>query len=167
MVAADQAASADAAGRTARDWVDDLGLAAVLVDSARRLGLDEGEAWRTVEGIRGLLTAPAWFAPGARGRAATAGSLVAAWLSDDAVGRFMQVNVYRDVRWFSKEAFQRFTAWNAILALAGHGMPASRTSRILATTRTLNELADRSGYRVDELLRIATSPPPKHAKRAT
>ena len=59
-----EAVAGAAAGPTARAWVDDYGLAAVLVDAARGVGVDESESWRTLEGIRGLLTAPTWRSPG-------------------------------------------------------------------------------------------------------
>jgi hypothetical protein len=157
-------AAEGSAGSTARAWVDEYGIGAVLAEAARGVGLDEAESWRAVEGVRGLLTAPAWLPSSEpKGAATTAteagpvGSIVEAWLADDAIGRFLQVNVYREIRWFNRESFQRFAAWNSLLELARAPAGTTAATLILDVHGMLLEAADRSAYRVDELMHIAAS----------
>jgi hypothetical protein len=165
-------------GDRARSWIDEWRLAPVVADAFRASGVAEADAWRAVEAVKALLTLPPWDLRADLPDRVTA--ILEAWLADESVARFLQVNVYRDVRWFSKEAFEGLATWSAaiesIRQAGAHepvaaAKPRGRTAQdrgrapgppsaspnaasieaIRSTAEALIEAAARSGYRLDAL----------------
>jgi glycosidase len=135
-------------GDRSREWIDEWRLAPAIADAFRGNGLAEQDAWRAVEALKAFLTLPRWDlrAP----KQERVGRIVATWLADESVARVLQVNVYRDVRWFNKEAFETFAAW-AALAQRVAMADGTDTVDIDATVSALNGAAEDAGYRLDAL----------------
>jgi hypothetical protein len=187
------ALGADAAA-TSRAWFDELRLAGTLAGVLRDVGLDESEAWRATDLARLLVrlptvaslrpaTAPAGQGPAAGPAAGPATSvgpapavptsatlpadardLLAAWLADDDLRRFIRVNRWEGVAWFEREAFEDLLGWaavlDAILAAASPGEPdvaAGRAAhaRAAAAAAALTDAAAAAGYRLDGLREAA------------
>jgi hypothetical protein len=171
----------DAIGRggdmsQARAWIDDWRLAPVIANAFRDDGIPEADAWRSVEAVKALLTLPAWDL--LRALPARAAAILDAWHVDESVARFLQVNAYRDVRWFNREAFLRFARWAGLVQHTGattappalpadaavtSGAPAADAGRIEAapeaavaeTVSALLAAAEASGYRFDDLVALS------------
>ncbi len=103
-------------GSAALGWLERFGLGNVLADEFRSAGMPEADAWRAVEGLRALLELPAW--PIEEGTEPRPDTILEGWLANDAVVRFLQVNVHRDIRWFNREAFRQLAGWVALAELA-------------------------------------------------
>src|SRR5205085_5515033 len=103
---------------------------------------------------KALLTLPAWELD--RPLPERVERIVAAWLADESVARFLQVNVHRDVRWFNKEAFEQLASWAAAIEsirdIGDRGLDARQSrvaagGEISATVEALIATAEHSGYR--------------------
>lgn len=165
------AAGWESADSPARDWIADWRLAAVIAEASRLDGASEEDAWRLVEAVNALLTLPAWDRSAALSQRVA--SILDTWLGDDSVGRILQVNVHRDVRWFNREAFEAFASWAATIeglrsdwvAPSGGGshQPGESTPHLdtdpadilRETAAELIDAAARSGYRLDALAAAA------------
>jgi len=183
---------ADGVPDRSRAWVDELRLGGILADIFRRIGLDESEAWRATDLARLLVRlptpatveAPTAMAAGTgatravpavpdAGPAMETGSalppaaraLLAAWLADDDLRRFIRVNRWEGVAWFEQESFEELLGWAVVLdalrGAIGAGVPDVAAGREAA--RAAAEVADAlvraardAGFRL-EALREATT----------
>jgi glycosidase len=145
----------------ARSWSDEWLLGRIIAGALRDLGLDERMAWRAVRMVNVLITHQRWFemrAPGKEG----AYEAFESWLKDEEVQQFLQVNRYRGVLWFNKEAFEELLWWMMLLAAVAISAdplrPAATVAQeIVAVYDVLSELqraAEQSGYRVETLLEL-------------
>ncbi len=150
----------------ARAWVDRWALAGVLEAAFRDHGLDDGAAWRTSEAVRAMIRADPW--PLAEKPLARARVISEGWFADEAARRFLQVNIHRDVAWFNREAWIDLVNWSAAaetIRIATEDQSAGLESNagagdsavVAETVPALLDLAERSGYRVDELTRLASA----------
>ena len=91
-------------------------------------------------------------------------ALLAAWLADDDLRRFIRVNRWEGVAWFEREAFEELLGWarvlDAIDAAARPGAPAvdagrAADARADAVAAELTKAAGDAGYRLDALREAA------------
>jgi hypothetical protein len=142
-----------------RSWLDEWLLGRILRAALRDFSLDEGTASWVLSLIKPLITHQHWFTarPADTMRAR---HVLHLWLADEDVRQVMQVNRYRDVLWFNKEAFEQLITWMLAIAALEISNDPSRTAdqvddEIAACaelTRSLGQAATDSGYQVSKLL---------------
>jgi glycosidase len=95
---------------------------------------------------------------------ASARALLATWLADDDLRRFIRVNRWEGVAWFEQEAFEELLGWaevlDAVRAAARPGEPDTGAGRAAweaaaAVAAALTEAAGTAGYRLDGLREVA------------
>jgi glycosidase len=145
-----------------RAWIDEWLLGKVVARTLRDLGLDEGAARYAVEAIKPLIGHQRWFEM-KTSKTKRVSEILSAWLSDDDVRRFLQVNRHEGVLWFNKEAFDRLL-WSmlviaAITISADPNRPADEIAQEIVAcydvVRALQRAEEESGYRVEKLLETA------------
>jgi glycosidase len=122
-----------------RTWIDEWLLGRILAGALQQLGLDEPAARQGVLVIKLLTTHQRWFAVEAvekrRGY-----QVLEALLRDGDVQQFLQVNRYRDVLWFNKEAFEQLLWWLLLVAVLDAVADPARPPAAV-----LKEIKDRHG----------------------
>ncbi len=147
------------ADQRSRAWIDEWLLGRILAGALQDFGLDELAAWRAASALRILTAHQGWFVAGET----TAYQALSAWLMDDEVRRFLQINRYQDALWFNQESFEQLLWWMMLAAVV-----AIRADASLAKTETdesiqacyaivtaLQQAAEQSGYQVEQLLEAA------------
>ena len=89
--------------------------------------------------------------------------MLESWLKDDEIQQFLQVNRYRGVLWFNKEAFEQLLWWMLLVAVvtisADPLRSAAEVSHEIVTAydivRRLQRAEEESGYQVEKLLEAA------------
>ncbi len=144
-----------------RTWIDEWLLGKAIAGTLEQLGMDTPAARQAVELVKVLVAQSRWCAglPAAEGRA---GQLLAAWLSDGDVQRYLQVNRHAGILWFNKEAMAELL-WSlaAVALVTAGGDPARRqereAERVLACLDVLERIkqaAEASEYQVEKLLEL-------------
>jgi len=159
----------DFAGQS-RSWVDEWLLRKIIAGALHDLGADEGTAARGVLLVNALISQQDCLRAQV-GETKPAYRVVEAWLKDDDVRGFLQVNRYQGVLWYNKESFDQLLG---LMLLAGVVDAASRPAADLATVaeairsyhevvRALRQAQAESDYRVDKLLAAAQGDLPARA----
>jgi glycosidase len=110
-------ASPDSSAEVSRSWIDEWLLGKILAGALHDMGMDEALSWRAVALIKILVihTASVLPAPAKEATNVEAGSqayrLLETWLRDSEVQRYIGVNRYQDVLWFTKESFDNLVWW--------------------------------------------------------
>ncbi len=148
-----------------RGWLDEWLLGRLLAGALQDLGLDEGAAGHAVRVVKLLINQQRWFEVEATPatRKDRAYRVLESWLQDEDVRGFLQVNRYRDVLWFNKEAFEELLGW--MLTLATVQISAARSAEAVAPAlvacydviQRLQRAEKGSGYQVARLLEIVKS----------
>ncbi len=148
--------------RISRSWIDEWLLGKIIAGALQDLGLDEGAAWQAVTTIKILTSHQRWFETEAP-KKKQAYRVLESWLKDDEVQQFLQVNRYRGVLWFNKEAFEQLLWWMLLVAVvtisADPLRSAAEVSQEIVTAydivRKLQQAEEESGYQVEKLLEAA------------
>jgi len=144
-----------------RSWSDEWLLGKIITGSLQDLGLDEGAAWRAVATIKLLTSHQRWFemqTPKQTGKRAY--RVLSSWLGDNKVQQFLQVNRYRGVLWFNREAFDQLLWWMLLVAAVAISAdplrPADEVAQEIVAcydvVRQLQRAEEKSGYQVEKLL---------------
>jgi glycosidase len=159
------AAVADPDG-SGRDVIEELQLGPIVANVFRDLGTDEGEAWRLVALIRLLRHLPLPGSVASLAAPERAPALVRALVANAAVRPYIRVNVWEDVAWFNREAFEQLLWWmlalDALDALAdpAASKPAALKARLAESDRLTAALAragEACGYQLDKLEEAAAT----------
>jgi len=145
--------------RQSRTWIDEWLLGRILAGALQSLGLEEAQARQAVTAIKLLTTHQRWFAAEApeKGRAY---QVLEALLRDGDVQLFLQVNRYRDVLWYNKEAFDQLLWLLFLLPVIEAGTnPLWQTMEVIegllghyAVIRELQRAGQVSEFQVEKLL---------------
>lgn len=155
-------ADKQAFAQLSRSWQDEWLLGKITARALQDLGLDEEAAWWAVNTIKLLTTHQRWFeTPDPDDSRAY--RILYAWLQDEDVQRFLQVNRYQGVLWFNAEAFAQLLWWMELTAAVAIAADPERSAHQAATSvaechqviRTLQAAAEDSEYRVERLLDAA------------
>jgi hypothetical protein len=149
-----------------------------LRETLCRLGMDGESAWHAVEILKTALSR----AGGKRPRAAESGKLFAGKpadkkqsakdlarnvildnCGDDDFRRILGINVFDDVTWFNKEAFERALYYGSIFAAMEYG----NAALVKDAADELKKAEKRSGYRLDTLIEALSRNPKKQVKAET
>ena len=130
----------------------------LLANAYQQLGEEEASAWSLVARVRLLIILSGWF------NSIEVQSpllILKTWLVEEDIRRFLDVNRYKDVLWFNKEAFEEFSWW--LLALAAvqtasePQIDANRFVEKLVQTnqfiQTLLDAKEKSGYQIAGLIK--------------
>ncbi|RMF28693.1 MAG: alpha-amylase [Chloroflexi bacterium] len=150
----------EGAAERSRSWMDEWLLDRIIIHALTGLSLDEGSARQAITLIR-LLTVHRMPRP-EEGMPDLA-AMLESWLQDEAVRRFLQVNRYRGILWFNKEAFERLCWWMLVVAvvtiLADADRPAAEKVEAIfacyALVEGLRRAEEASGYQVEKLIAAA------------
>ncbi len=150
-----------------RSWIDEWRLGRIMAGALVDLGVDEPAARRAVTLIKVLTNHQGWAA-GASEAAANAAAVarlraypvLQSLLEDGEVQQFLQVNRYKGVLWFNKEAFDQLLWWLLLVAVvqatAEPDQPAARVieqvAEVYGIIHELHQAERKSGYQVEKLL---------------
>lgn len=171
-------AAADGFERQSRSWLDEWRLGSIITRTLRDLGATDEQATQAAAAIRVFVAQQASFERSATPQRQAA-QVLEAWLKDPDVQRFMRVNRYQDKLWFNKDAFEQLL-WGMLLraALRATADPDLTRKEVVdligrryAIVRRLQQAADSSEYKVNQLLAAARGEPvvadaPPSAKKA-
>ena len=157
--------SSAATPQRSRTWIDEWLLGRILATALRNLGLDDTQSRQAVLIVKFLTAHQDWFAletaPELR-----AYQVLETLLRDSDVQQFLQVNRFRDVLWFSKEAFEQLLEWLLVLAVIDssarkHTSEEDALDEILARYQVIQDMrqaGSESEFQVERLLAAAKSP---------
>jgi hypothetical protein len=156
----------DYAGQS-RSWVDEWLLRKIIAGTLQSMGDDEAGAARGVLLVNALITQQDCLKAQA-GEAKPAYRVVEAWLKDDDVRGFLQVNRHQNALWYNKEAFDQLLNLELLAAVLDamsrqEDEPASVTSDFGDAFKIVSELQQAqaaSEYRVEKLLAAARGDTP-------
>jgi len=123
-----------------RTWIDEWLLGRILTNEFQKVGLEEQAARQAVTVIKLLTTHQRWFASETSDKM-RAYQLLESLLRDSDVQQFLQVNRFRDVLWYNKEAFEQLLWWMLLLVVVDLGV-----SRLRENPDAMKQFADH--YRV-------------------
>jgi glycosidase len=144
-----------------RTWIDEWLLGRILTGTLQQLGMDEGSAWRAVVLIKVLTTHQRWFAAEPSGMLRSY-QVLQTLLRDADAQQFLQINRYRDVLWYNKEAYDQLLWWLLLLVVIDLGRDALlQDPEALHTflehyrlVRDLQRAGEQSEYQVEKLLAV-------------
>jgi hypothetical protein len=147
-----------------RSWMDEWLLSKIVAGALQDLGLDERAAWWAVGVVKILISHQRWFEVEAP-KAERAYQILVSWLRDGEVQQFAQVNRYRGVLWFNKEAFDQLLDWlltaAAVEISADPDCPAEEVAREIVACydilKKVRQAEQESGYQVVKLMEAVRS----------
>ncbi len=156
--------SGNEAAQRSRSGIDQWLLSRILERAFTDLGADEGGARHAVTLLKVLVANQMWHDGLAAGGEVT-GKRLEAWLADAEVRQLLQVNRYRDVLWFNKEAAEQLLDWllavaAAVVAAAETPDPAADAVRLAACAALVDRLraaGEMAGFQVERLLALAAA----------
>lgn len=153
----------------ARTWMDEWLLSKLIAGTLRDIGLNEQAAWRAVGAVNLLISHQNWFnfPKYQEPESEITYQILHDWLVDIDVQRFLQVNRFRDILWFNKEAFNELlylmftTAVIQNLAVYENDMTNGyqRIVNFYEVICKLNQAQTASENQIDKLLEAALALP--------
>jgi glycosidase len=148
--------------KTSRALMDELLLGQAMEDTLRSLGFDEQHLSQLVTAVAFLTTHQHWNSE-PTGRSMD--SLMELLLNDSDIKKFIRVNRYREVLWFSKEGFDDLIFYLLVIAVTDLFSDRQKTekeraaeiARAYGILKPLLGAAEQSGYQVEKLLEITKS----------
>lgn len=139
-------------------WMDEWQVGRLLVEQARALGMNDGDAREGLNLLKLLIHMQGWFDKTGKKRPVM---LMEAWLADLNIQDYLKVHRFEDILWFNKERLDSFLWWMVLLAtLDAAGGP--RGSAALVVERLILAYAlvkkvlvaeEKSEYQVARLLK--------------
>ena len=150
-------ADPDASG--GRAAVDELQLGPVFAAVFRELGQEDAAAWQSVALVRLLRHLPLPSSVAKLAPADRAPALVRAFIVDEEVRPYLQVNVWEGVSWFNRESFEQLLSWmltlDTLAAAADKSLAKTRLTARLTEADRLTAVLARAGeecsYQLDKL----------------
>lgn len=141
-----------------RAWIDEWLLDRLAINALREAKLDEASIWQIVNAIKALTTHQGWHKTDVAAKK-RAYRLADALFADADVRRLLQVNEYRGVVYFNKEAFGKLLWWLLAVAVIDltadpQAVAAAVPEAIIAAYDVIKALQDaeaRSDYQVEKL----------------
>jgi len=140
-----------------RSWFDEWGISKLVQNTLENLGLETQQAISGVTILKLLISEQNWLLDINN---LTPISLIENWLAKDEIRRFLDINRYREVLWFSKEAYESMLWWmtaSGLVRLVAEP-ETSLTEAVEAIyaaydiVQTLKEAEAGSEYQVEKLL---------------
>jgi hypothetical protein len=142
-----------------RIWIDEWRLGKTIVGVLRDLGLDEGAAGSSLTIIKMLTSRQRWFEVKSLDQKQAYATLELLFKDDD-LRKFLQINQYQDIWWFSKEAFEETLWWLMMVAALTIGSDPLRPvnevieelERCYSMIQKWQQAEEKSEYQVEKLL---------------
>ncbi|MCX5812567.1 MAG: alpha-amylase family glycosyl hydrolase [Proteobacteria bacterium] len=143
-------------------WMDELLFRQIMEDTFKNLGFDEENVLQSLAVIKALIVYQHWYG-------ATEEEIKRSFMEhisgDINVRQFIQINNYKDILWFSKEAFEQLLLYMLLIAVINlladpQKTETERTGEIAGCYSIINQLqliAEQSGYQVEKMLEILKS----------
>jgi glycosidase len=128
---------------TSLAWYDELGLAPVVVEGLRSVGLEDRAAWSAAETVRALLALPR--PSGVRGRGQRDLRLLEQWLAREPIRQALGVNTWEGAEWLDRDRLAALLAWAVRLDALDSGAPADTAlpGRLVAAAAAAADNVDR------------------------
>jgi glycosidase len=145
-----------AAGTDAAALLDHWHLTRKMRECWGRLGIPGGEAHRVTELIRGVLIRTC---PGTSQslKFVSPLTIISENYGEEDFRRFLSINIFDDVTWFNKEAFEEALFYASLFGMLESGAEAgwfSRLEAIAIIAEQFSRAEAESGYRLDRLIEI-------------
>ncbi|HUL30985.1 MAG TPA: hypothetical protein VLZ03_11090, partial [Thermodesulfobacteriota bacterium] len=148
----------DFAGKS-RTWIDEWRLDKSLLEVLQGLGLDDAAARNSLAIIKWLTGHQRWFEGKSLDPKAPQ-TILERLLKDREIRQFLQINLYKEVWWFNKEAFEEMLWWLMMVAALTIGSDPLRPVRTVieelegcyATIQKWQQAEENSEYQVEKLL---------------
>lgn len=151
-----------------RSWIDEWLLNHIIYKTLQELGFNPDDISQGILAVRIFTGHQHWYGDVEPGNAQPGGAYKGAYqaleqfLNDSEVQRFLKINRYMDILWFSKEAFELLLTWMAFTAMVNVSGDAASTedeqhTSLAACCKVLSELyeaSNNSGYQVEKLVEI-------------
>ncbi|OPY79173.1 MAG: hypothetical protein A4E64_00508 [Syntrophorhabdus sp. PtaU1.Bin058] len=151
-----------------RSWIDEWLLGHIMHKTLQELGFNPDDISQGILAVKIFTGHQHWYGGGQSDDLQSGGICRGAYqaletfLNDSEVQRFLQINRYMDILWFSKEAFELLLTWMAFTAMVNISVDAARTEdeqhvSLTACCKVLSELyeaSNNSGYQVEKLVEI-------------
>ena len=143
-----------------RSWIDEWMLSKIIKDAICGLGLDESAGVQSIIVIKFLITHQNWFDAKSRERQFSY-HLLESMFKDSEVRQYLQVNLYNDILWFNKEAFEYllcFLFLTGVVKITASPLhpstkTAERISELYKIIQQLHKAEEKSEYQVEKLLK--------------
>ena len=142
-----------------RTWIDEWRLGKSLLAALNGLGLDEAAAWSSLTVIKWLTGYQRWFEGKSLDRK-SARAILELLLKDGDIRQFLQINLYKEIWWFNKEAFEEMLWWLMMAAALTIGSDPLRPVRAVieelegcySIIQEWQQAEENSEYQVEKLL---------------
>jgi hypothetical protein len=143
------------------NWIDEWRLGKTIMSTLRDLGLEETTVWSSLTVIKLLTSHQRWFEANPSDQK-PAYAILESLLKHAEVQQFLQVNLYNDIWWFNKEAFEELLWWLMMVAALAIGSDPLRPVNAVveelqgcySIIQTWQEAEQKSQYQVEKLLAI-------------
>ncbi len=141
-------------------WLDEWQFSKILREAYQAMGLAEAAVWRLDLALRLITAQQNWFEKLGN---KPLNQILAYWLADSDIQRFIGVNRYKDVLWFNQESFEEYVWYMVVTAtLAATARPGISSSEVVETILSLFDIAGgllkaekASAYQITRLLEAA------------
>ena len=142
-----------------RTWIDEWRLGNTIFGVLRGLGIEEGVAWDSLTVIKWLTSQQRWFEAKPVNQK-SAHAKLELLLKDGDLREFLQINQYKDIWWFNKEAFEEMLWWLMMVAALTIGSDPLRPvnavieelERCYSMIQEWQQAEEKSEYQVEKLL---------------
>ncbi len=144
-----------------RTWIDEWRLGNTILRVLRGLGLEEGVAGSSLTVIKWLTSQQRWFEGKSLDQKQAYATLKLLFKDKD-LRQFLQINPYKDVWWFNKEAFEEMLWWLMMVAALTIGSDPLRPvnavieelERCYSMIQQWQQAEEKSEYQVEKLLTV-------------
>jgi glycosidase len=138
-------------------WMEEWGISKIVQTTFEDLGYDEEEASRGLTILRLLINQQNWIMDQ---DLASARRTLETWLSSDEIRRFLNINRYKEILWFNKEAFEALLWWMMTIGLLSLTSEPDRShteivEKVIQAFQLIKDLLiaeEASEYQVEKLL---------------
>lgn len=138
-------------------WMEEWGISKIAQTTFEDLGYDEEEASRGLTILRLLINQQNWIIDQDLG---SARGTLETWLSSDEIRRFLNINRYKEILWFNKEAFEALLWWMMTIGLISLTSEPDRShteivEKVIQAFQLIKDLftaEEASEYQVEKLL---------------
>ena len=144
-----------------RTWIDEWRLGKTIFSVLRGLGIEERVAWDSLTVIKWLTSQQRWFEVKSLDQKQDYATLELMFKDED-LRQFLQINPYKDIWWFNKEAFGEMLWWLMMVAALTIGSDPLRPvnavieelERCYSMIQEWQQAEEKSEYQVEKLLEL-------------
>lgn len=108
-----------------RSLIDEWQINKIIENALFGLGMDPQKVYKSGLAIKYLIQHQNWFD---ESKSTSLQSLLNGWISDDSIRSYLEINRYKDVLWFNKEAFEDFLTLMEMVTIIDSASHAEKTA---------------------------------------